>query len=131
MNNYPWLDEFLLALPGAVREYKPEWGWERYLVGGKQFAATCCPGPTYDPLYAGREMVLLKCDPRLAQAYRETYPDVAPGFYSDKRTWNSVFLDGQTVPEDVLRQMCRDSYDLVFSKLTKALRQEIGQGAGQ
>lgn len=124
MNKYLWLDAFLLDLPGAVREYKPEWGWERYLVGGKQFAATCCPGPEHKG-YAQREMVLLKCEPRLAEAYRETYPDVVPGFYSDKRTWNSVYLDG-AVPEEVLREMCRMSYRLVFAKLTRAARQGIG-----
>ena len=36
---YPELDTLLLANPGAVRDYKPEWGWDRYMVGGKMFAA--------------------------------------------------------------------------------------------
>ena len=46
------------------------------------------------------------------------------GFYSDKRHWNSVFLDVQ-VPKEVLLDLCRKSYDLVFSKLTKKLQKEI------
>lgn len=34
MNRYEWLDAYLLAKPGAVKDYKPEWGWWRYQVGG-------------------------------------------------------------------------------------------------
>ena len=128
MNRYPWLDETLRSLPGAEKDYKLEWQWHRYLVGGKMFAATCRPDPKYKP-HEGREMVMLKCDPRLAEAYRETYPDVVPGFYCDKRCWNSVYLDG-AVPEEVLREMCRASYDLVFAKLTKTAQRAILAGEG-
>jgi len=124
MNNYPWLEEYLLSKPGAAREYKLEWQWDRFLVAGKQFAAICTPGPQYKE-YAGRTMVLLKCDPDRALLYRGEFPDVVPGFYSDKRTWNTVYLDG-AVPEDVLREMCDESYALVTAKLTKAIQRELG-----
>lgn len=123
MNKYEWLDEYLLSKKGAVRDFKPEWGWHRCLVGGKMFAAVCCPGPEHKG-YDGRELVTLKCEPLLAEALRQEYPDVIPGFYMDKRNWNSVFLDGE-VPVDVLRDLCDRSYELVFGKLTKKLRREI------
>lgn len=127
MNRYPWLDGYLLSKPGAVRDYKAEWSWERYLVGGRMFAATCCPGPQYVQ-HAGREMVILKFDPLLAEALRAEYPEVVPGFYSDKRNWNSVYLDG-ALPEETLRDMCDMSYGLVFSRLTKkAQREVLGDG---
>lgn len=122
-NNYEWLDGYLLSKPGAVSEFKAEWGWLRYLVGGKQFVAVCTPGEAYKP-HAGRTMVLLKCDPMLAELFRQQYADVVPGFYSDKRTWNSVYLDG-AVPEETLRAMCDMSYELVFAKLTKKAQREI------
>ncbi len=127
MNRYEWLDAWLCAKPGAVRDYKPEWGWHRYLVGGKMFAATCRPGPEHKG-YDCRELLLLKCEPLLADALRAEYADIIPGFYSDKRCWNSVFLDG-AVPDDVLRSLCDRSYGLVFAKLTKKLRQEITEAA--
>ena len=123
MNNYPWLDEYLLGKAGAQKDYKVEWGWWRYQVGGKLFAATCQPGPQYKD-YACRELLNLKCDPGLSELLRAEFPDIIPGFYSDKRHWISVFLDGQ-VPGDVLRDLCDRSYDLVFSKLTKKLQREI------
>lgn len=125
-NKYAWLDAYLLSKPGAMRDYKPEWDWLRYLVAGKQFAAICTPDEKYKP-HGGRTMVLLKCDPMLAELYRQQYADVVPGFYSDKRTWNSVYLDG-AVPEETLRAMCDMSYALVFAKLTKKVQQEIKLG---
>ncbi|MEL4860581.1 MmcQ/YjbR family DNA-binding protein [Pseudoflavonifractor phocaeensis] len=124
MNRYPWLEAYLLGKSGAEHEYKLEWQWDRYLVRGRQFAAICTPDPKYAE-HAGRTMVLLKCEPRLAELYRAEYPDVVPGFYSDKRTWNTVYLDG-AVPEDVLREMCDQSYALVTAKLTKAAQRELG-----
>ena len=76
MNRYSWLEGYLLSMPGAVTDYKLEWQWQRYLVGGRMFAAVCTPGPEH-AAHAGRTMVILKCDPRLAEAFREQYPEVA------------------------------------------------------
>lgn len=123
MNNYLWLDEYLRSKPGVVKDYKEEWGWDRYMVGSKLFAATCQPGPQYKG-YDCRELLTLKCEPALAELLRKEYHDIIPGFYMDKRNWNSVYLDGK-VPEDVLRDLCDRSYTLIFSKLTKKLQREI------
>lgn len=122
MNRYPWLDAYLLAKPGAEKDYKAEWAWLRYRVSGRLFAAVCCPGAQYG-VYAGREMVILKGEPALAELFRMQYADVLPGFYSDKRHWNTVFLDG-AVPDGVLRGMCDQSYRLVVEKLPRKLRPE-------
>ena len=123
MNNYEWLDEFLLSMPGATKDFKLEWGWFRYLVGGKMFAATCQPGPEYKT-YNCRELLSLKCEPLMAEAFRNEYEDIIPGFYMDKRNWNSIYLDGK-VPDELLRSLCERSYSLVFSKLTKKVKEDI------
>lgn len=128
MNKYEWLDEYLLSKPGVVKDFKAEWQWFRYMVGGKMFAATCQPDPKYQG-YDNRELLSLKCEPLLAEALRNEYKDVIPGFYCDKRCWNSVFLDGD-VPDDVLQSFCDRSYALVFEKLTKKLQREIKEAAG-
>ena len=57
MNRYSWLEGYLLSMPGAVTDYKLEWQWQRYLVGGRMFAAICTPGPEY-AAHAGRTMVI-------------------------------------------------------------------------
>ena len=125
MNRYEWLDAYLLSKPGVEKDFKAEWEWWRYRVGGKLFAATCQPGPQYQS-YDCRELVNLKCDPGMSELLRAEFPDIIPGFYSDKRHWISVFLDG-AVPEDVLRDLCDRSYALVFSKLTRKMQRELTQ----
>lgn len=123
MNKYEWLDAYLLSKTGAVKDYKLEWKWWRYQVGGKLFAATCQPGPEHKG-YDCRELLTLKCDPGRSELLRAEFPDIVPGFYCDKRHWISVFLDGE-VPEDVLRDLCDSSYRLVFEKLTKKLQRDL------
>ena len=122
--NYPWLEEYMLAKPGASKDYKAEWDWHLYLVGGKMFASVFRPPEKYDPAYAGKDLISLKCDPMMAEFLREQHPEVIPGFYCDKRHWNSVDLGG-SLPDDALRQMIDDSYRLVFEKLIKKLQKEI------
>lgn len=124
MENYPVLTEYLLSKPGVTYDYKVEWEWHRYMVGGKLFAAFMHPSNKFDPCYAEKDLLNLKCDPALGELLRKEHAEILPGFYSDKRTWNSVILQG-ALPDTLLRQMIDDSYQLVFKKLTKKLQQEI------
>lgn len=124
MNRYDWLDAYLRAMPGVTKDYKEEWGWLRYQVGGKMFAAVMHPSEKYAPEYAEKDLINLKCDPMLAELLREAHPEVLPGFYTDKRCWNSVDLGG-SLSDEQLQRMCDDSYALVFGKLTQKLQKEI------
>ena len=121
---YDWLEKYLLAFPGAGHDYKIEWQWDRYMVRGKLFAAICSPSGMKDESYNDHTLVNLKCDPRMAELYRAQYPEVLPGFYCDKRNWNAVLLDG-ALPDGLLQEMCRQSYELVFGKLPKYVQKEI------
>lgn len=121
---YEWLEAYLLSLPGAEHDYKAEWGWERYMIRGKLFAATMCPGPQHDAAYAGHPIVNLKCEPRRAELLRAEFPAILPGFYSDKRTWISVLLDAG-LPDDLLRELCGQSHQLVLEKLPKYVQKEL------
>ena len=121
---YDWLDGYLRSMPGAEHDYKLEWQWDRYMVRGKLFAAICTPGPEYKPPYSGRTLINLKCDPRLPAGFRESYPEILPGFYMDKRTWIAVPLDGG-IPEAVLRELCDLSYKLVVEKLPKYVQKQL------
>lgn len=121
---YDWLDGYLRSMPGAEHDYKLEWQWDRYMVRGKLFAAICTPGPEYKPPYSGRTLINLKCDSRLSAGFRESYPEILPGFYMDKRTWIAVPLDGG-IPEAVLRDLCDLSYKLVVEKLPKYVQKQL------
>ena len=124
MNRYDWLDAYLLSKSGCTKDYKAEWGWLRYQVGGRMFAATCRPDLKHEG-YDGRELLTLKCEPLLSELLRSQYKDVVPGFYMDKRCWISVFLDGE-VPDGDLRDMCDRSYALVLNGLTKKAQRQLG-----
>ena len=124
MAKYAWLDDYMLAKRGVVKDFKVEWGWNRYMVGGKMFAALMRPSDKHDPMYAEKDLITLKCEPMLAELLRKEHAEVMPGFYIDKRTWNSADLGGN-LPDDLLKSMIDDSYNLVFEKLTKKLQKEI------
>ena len=121
--NYDWLDTYLLSLPGVEKDYKPEWQWFRYRIRGHLVAAVCSPEPRYRT-YGGHDLVNLKCDPAEAELLRAEYPEVLPGFYTDKRTWIACLLDGE-LPDEVLRQLCAASHRLVLGKLPQYVRRDI------
>ena len=123
---YDWLDAYLRSLPGVEKDYKPEWRWFRYLLRGKRLAAVCTPEEKYET-YGGHDLVNLKCDPAEAELLRAQYPEILPGFYTDKRTWIAALLDGE-LPDDVLRRLCADSHGLVLAKLPKYVQREILEG---
>ena len=66
----------------------------------------------------------LKCDPLLALDLRSRHPQVTPGYHMNKKHWNTVLIDGKLPDEEILR-MIAHSYDLVFGKLKKSVKDEI------
>lgn len=115
---YPWIDEYLLKKPGVTKDFKAEWNWTRYMVGGKLFTAICLDwgGQPY--------FITLKLKPDEGEFLRGQYEDIVPGYYCNKVHWNSIKPDGK-VPDDLMQAMLDKSYDLVFSGLTKKLQREI------
>ena len=87
-----------------------------FKVMGKMFALV---GWKQDPL-----RVTLKCDPDDALALRDQYEAVQPGYYMNKRHWNTITLDGSIPHEEILR-MIDSSYSLVVRGLKKSLRHEL------
>lgn len=73
--------------------------------------------------------VTLKCDPDDALALRAQYQAVQPGYYMNKKHWNTITLDGSISDEQIL-EMIDGSYELVVEGLKKANRQELEQSAG-
>ena len=40
-------EPLIVAKPGVIKDYKPEWDWLRYMVGGRMFAAIMRPSNKY------------------------------------------------------------------------------------
>jgi predicted DNA-binding protein (MmcQ/YjbR family) len=106
-----------LSFSGAseARPFGPE--TTVFKVEGKMFALSWLDR---EPLE-----VNLKCEPQLAEQLREAHPAVRPGYHMNKRHWNTVAVDG-SIPDQMLRDMIEDSYDLVVSRLPRSRRQALG-----
>lgn len=72
--------------------------------------------------------ITLKCDPDLALILRAQYQAVQPGYYMNKKHWNTITLDGSISDEQIL-EMIDNSYELVVKGLKKADRQELEQSS--
>jgi predicted DNA-binding protein (MmcQ/YjbR family) len=92
-----------------------------FKVAGKIFALSRLAG---SPL-----RVSLKCEPGLAEQLREAHAAVLPGYHLNKRHWNTVIIDG-SLPDQMVKDMIEDSYDLVVSKLPRARRTALGWRSG-
>lgn len=68
----------------------------------------------------------LRCAPEEIGALRERYEGVGPGWHMDKRHWISVRFDSD-VPDGVLLEMVRKSYELAEAKLTKRQRSAFAE----
>ncbi len=115
---YPWIDEYLTAKRGVMRDLQAEWNWIRYKIGGKMFAAVCRDDSDL-PYY-----ITLKLDPAEGEFWRRQYEDVIPGYYMNKLHWNSVRADG-CVPDEVLRDMLDKSRRLVLKDFAGKKQREI------
>lgn len=100
-------------LPGSEpgNPFGPD--WDVYKVRGKVFMLLTS--------ITGEAMVIVKAAPADAQALREEYPDITPGYHMNKRHWIGLHgggpLDGQLVDD-----LVTESYLLVVEGLPRAVR---------
>ena len=113
-----WIDAYCLPKKGVKIDFKVEWGWHRYFVGGKMFGAICTHKNE-------RPIITLKCEPLFGIKLRENYEDIIPGYYMNKEHWNTVYLDGN-VPNNVIKEMIDISYKLILDPLTKKYKKTNG-----
>jgi len=112
------LREFCLSRKGATEHFPFDQNTLVFKVGNKMFALM-------DVEHF--EGIALKCDPEYAQGLRAEYSAISGAFHMSKVHWNSVKVGGD-VDDQLLRQLIQDSYNLVFDKLTKKIKNEIEMG---
>ena len=115
---YDWMDEYLLSKRAVTKDLQPEWNWIRYKIGDRMFAAILLDDDNV-PYY-----INLKLEPEEGEFLRGQYEDIIPGYYSDKRCWNSVMPNGK-VPDELLKALLDKSYELVLKGFSKKKQREI------
>jgi predicted DNA-binding protein (MmcQ/YjbR family) len=106
-----------LAQTGAVEEFPFGPEHSVFKVAGKMFAISAFDRRPLE--------VSVKSDPELALQLRVTYAAIRPGYHLNKRHWNTVTLDG-SLPDQLIRDLVEDSYDLVVSALPERTRKHLG-----
>lgn len=115
---YEWMDEYLLSKRAVTKDLQQEWNWIRYKIGDRMFAAILLNDDD-TPCY-----INVKLDPVEGSMLREQYSDIIPGYYSDKRCWNSILPDG-AVPDALVKSLLDRSYQLVLAGFPKKRQREI------
>ena len=114
--DYEKLEKYLLGPKGSLKEFP--FGPEAavFKVAGKMFALVAW---TLEPL-----RITLKCQPEEADFLRSRFASIIPGYYMNKKHWNTIILD-DSIPEDLLVDLIETSYALVLKGLTKTERHKI------
>ena len=112
--NLKELRSYCLQKKGAIIDFPFDDVTMVIKVGDKMFALM--------PTNNGHIRINLKCDPLVAQGLREKYKAVIPGYHMNKVHWNTVIID-DSIPDNIIKRMIDDSYDLVFSKLSKKIKE--------
>ena len=66
----------------------------------------------------------VKVDPQWRDLWRSTYEAVMAGYHQNKEHWNTIILDG-TIPEQEIRRMISESYDLITYSPTKKIYEAV------
>lgn len=72
----------------------------------------------------GNLAISVKNNPEKNIELREEYPAVKPGYHMNKKYWNTIDLNG-TIPDDMIKNLIDESYDLVTMSLPRKIQQEI------
>lgn len=102
--NHKTVEDYVLSMPNAVRDYPFGEEVAVYKVSGKMFALI--------PEGKTPVRVSLKCDPQLSELLRDKYETVMPGYHLNKKHWNTIVLSGQ-LPWEEVQGLILHSYNLV------------------
>jgi len=115
--NIEELRDYCLSLKGATEALPFDDKTLVFSVKGKMFCATDIED---------FELINLKCDPEEAILLREQYEDVIPGYYMNKKHWNSIKTKGK-VSVKQLEEWIINSYNLVVAGLPKKIQKELSE----
>ncbi|MFW8053274.1 MmcQ/YjbR family DNA-binding protein [Vagococcus fluvialis] len=111
------LQEFGKTLPHAKVYYREDWDCIYFDLLGKQFGLMSKEA-------TDKSFITLKGNPETNEILRETYDDIIPGYYANKKHWNSIYLKTSEITNKEMYQMIQTSYDLVWKNLPAKIRKE-------
>ena len=113
--NIEELRTYCLSLKGVTEDFPFDESTLVFKVVGKLFCLTDLEGPL---------SINVKNDPEKNIELREEYQAIKPGYHMSKIHWNTVEIDG-SIPDDFIKNLIDESYDLVVMKLKKKEQQKL------
>ena len=104
-------------LPYAKVYYREDWDCIYFNLLGKQFGLM-------SKEVSEDSVITLKGKPETNEILRETYKDVIPGYYANKKHWNSIYLKTKEIATEEIEKMILTSYELVWKNLPAKIRNE-------
>ena len=115
------LREYCLNFKGATEDFPFDEDTLVFKVMGKMFALV-----GLEKWEMGNPAINLKCDSEKAIELREKYPEeIYAGYHMSKKHWNTVVINGSQLTEKQIKHFINHSYELVVSKLTKKIKEEL------
>lgn len=90
-----------------------------FRIEGKIFLCLWLGGGKHD-LKNSEPRFALKLSPERNEELREQYCAVSPAWHWNKKHWSDVYYEA--LEEDMVKNWIRESYQLIISKLPKAVR---------
>ncbi|HCM90879.1 MULTISPECIES: MmcQ/YjbR family DNA-binding protein [Vagococcus] len=111
-------EKFGNELPFAKVYYREDWDCIYFDVHGKQFGLMSKEA-------SQEAFITLKGNPEVNEILRETSEDIIPGYYANKKHWNSIFLKTTDITDEEIEKMIENSYQLVWEKFPARVRKEL------
>ncbi len=121
------LREICLSFPGAFEDFPfgPETSVFKVraaVAGGARQDAKMFASSAHGSGGLVREPQMRTCPGRTAAG---AHPEITGAWHMNKTHWNGVRLDG-ALPDDMVRDMVEDSYDLVVASLSRKQQEQLG-----
>ncbi len=113
------LYEFCLSKKAVTEHFPFDEDTLVFKVGGKMFCMA-----SLQEWEKGNPAISVKCDPSYAIELRDRYESVIPGYYSNKKHWNTVFINKE-IDDRKIVHFINHSYELVVSGLPKKTRDTL------
>ena len=111
------LKSYLFNLPESRLDFPQGPDTMVFKIMGKAFAYVSWQS---DPIF-----VSLKCNPDKAIQLRKQYSGVVPAYHQNRTHWISIFPVNDDIPEEIILQWVKNSYQLAIDELPGFLRNRI------
>ena len=114
------IQSFCLKKEQTTEEFPFDENTLVYKVLGK--IVVLCPLEAWEQ---GKPSITLKCDPDYAVELRNDYDCIQSGFHTNKRHWNTIYLNNCGLSPQFLFELIDHSYAMVVQNMPKKLRAQL------